>query len=340
MAIHVNPERFHAVASKPLTGSQYLQSKERETLLESGVKTRIEGDIYTKEGVQFDRLSKAALRSETLIKPQAKPDEGQRFVAFRNPDDDKDVLVIQLDKETLGDLKNAFSKGDFFVREDGIVRLNGTAERYVAGWLKEIVHTRGYGEADGNKDGTIDESEQHALRLGFDHDVVYEHAGEDVTAINTSVGARRYQAYGDTFNARNPTDIITTQALAFKRTAYEELNHTIDLDQDKNGAVSLEEGLATYANEDKNVHETLTSAVQNAHRVWINQDNPTLEPNRLAYRDLSMLEIQTQEEREQALEYFKIDAQTALKAFGEHALFFKTTLVAMPFEKKEEPLYM
>lgn len=94
MAIHVNPERFQAVASKPLNGSQYIQPKEREALLESGVKTRIEGDIYTKEGVQFDRLSKAALRSETLVKPQSKPDEGQRFVAFRNPDDAKEILVI------------------------------------------------------------------------------------------------------------------------------------------------------------------------------------------------------------------------------------------------------
>lgn len=210
----------------------------------------------------------------------------------------------------------------------------------MAGWLKEIVHTRGYGEADVNKDGIIDESEQHALRLGFDHDVVYEHAGKDVTAINTSVGARRYQAYGDTFNARNSTNITTTQALAFKRTAYEELNHTINLDQDKNGAISLEEGLSTYASKDKDVHETLTNAVQNAHRIWIDQDNPTLEPNRLAYRDLSLPQIQTQEERERTLEYFKINAKTALKAFEEHALFFKTTLATLSFEKEEEPLYM
>ena len=305
MAIHVNPERFENIASKPLNQSQYLQPKERQELVEEGVKSRIDGDVYIQEGVRFKHQTKAMLRSEILEKPNIKLEKGEVFVAFRNPDDEEEVLVIKMDRETLAQLRLAFGEKDFFQRKDGIVRLNGQGERYVAGWLKEINHNRGYMEADVDKNGVIDNSEQNSLHIGFDRQTVYEHAGEDVTSVGTRVGARRYQAYGDTYNANNPTDTITTQALKFKSTAHEELLYTIKMDENKDGIVTLEEGLEEFVPSREELHEHLVQKIKQAHLQWIRMENPILEPNLLAYRDISMLEISTKKEREEELEKMK-----------------------------------
>lgn len=302
MAVHVDPERFKHIASRPLEGSQYLQPKEREALLEDGIKTQIQGDVYIQEGVDFKPQSEGALRAERLNKPKMQLGKNELFVAFRNPDNDKETLVIVMDKETLNELQSQFSKKDFFEREDGIVRLNGESERYVAGWLKEINHNRGYVKADTNKDGLIDENEEKSLNIGFDRKSVYEYLGEDVTSVGTSLQGRKYQAYGDTFNANNSVDIVTTQALKFKSSAYAELLHTIKMDDNKDGKVTLEEGLKEFVPKNKETHEYLAQKIRQAHLEWIHLKDPVLEPNRLAYRDISMPEILSKEEREKELQ--------------------------------------
>jgi hypothetical protein len=301
MAIHIDSERFGNIASKPLGGSQYLNQSERKILVENGTKTKIQGDVYIQEGVAFKRQSKDFLRSEKLEKPEVKLEKNEVFVAFRNPDNEKETLVIAMDKQTLKELEEGFGKKDFFKREDEIVRLSGQSERYVAGWLKEINHNRGYAKADIDENGFIDKNEEKMLNIGFERRSVYEYTGENITSIGISANGDKYQPYANTINANNPTDIVSAQTLEFKSTVNEELLHTIKMDKNKDGKVSLKEGLEEFVPKKEEIHEHLSQKIKSAHVEWIHTNNLNLNPNRLAYREIPTLEILTEKEREERL---------------------------------------
>ncbi|MDE5602823.1 MAG: hypothetical protein K2I71_02755 [Helicobacter sp.] len=78
----------------------------------------------------------------------------------------KQRVALRLDNANLQKLKDAFGDGDFYVRKDGIIRLNGKAESFVSGWFGDIAYRQGYLEADSNKDGIINEKERNVLKTG------------------------------------------------------------------------------------------------------------------------------------------------------------------------------
>jgi hypothetical protein len=85
------------------------------------------------------------------------------------------------------------------------------------------------------------------------------------------------------------------------------------LDENKDGKVSLEEGLKEFAPPKEELHEHLAQKIKKAHLDWIHMHNPILEPNRLAYRDISMPEILTEEEREEELAKMNEEASEIMK---------------------------
>lgn len=73
-------------------------------------------------------------------------------------------ITLSLTKENFDRLKQHFNADDFYLRNDGVIRLNGEAESFIAGWFGDIAYKQNYIDADKNKDGRINEMESSDLR--------------------------------------------------------------------------------------------------------------------------------------------------------------------------------
>ncbi|TKX32968.1 hypothetical protein [Campylobacter aviculae] len=67
-------------------------------------------------------------------------------------------------------LKHFGDKEDYFLREDGSIRLNGKAQNFVAGWFKNAAYDLNYLKADADKNGIIQGKENNNLYL---YNVIY-----------------------------------------------------------------------------------------------------------------------------------------------------------------------
>jgi len=139
--------------------------------------------------------------------------------------------------------------------------------------VQDIKENRGYEAADVNGNGFIEQNEAGFLNIGFDHNTDYEYLEHKIIKAHASIGARTYQKYSDTMDYKNGGQILTNQSLKFENTIENELQHTLNLDKDKNGVISLKEGLVEFSN-GATVEDALISAVQVNHEAWIVHDEP------------------------------------------------------------------
>jgi hypothetical protein len=287
------------VKAKVLTG------KERDTLLKEEPKLSIQGDLFTYSGVSFERMSRKELEEEKidyeslkLTKSFTTQDQNDHrvIVALRDPQDPSKMIAYKLDKEVLEDLKESFSKQDFFDRDDGIMRLSGRAEEYIAGWILDIKEKRGYEKADANGDGVISGNEQDDLKVGFEQKSEYSYVGKQIIDAQTQV-KESYKKLSELKENKQSQALFYKQTLQFESSVEKELARTISLDKDKDGTITLEEGLGAYVTENEELNESFVAQVQRDHTAWINKMRLKLDEALLQKREL-LLDTSQEEEKQ------------------------------------------
>lgn len=297
MAIQINPNIFSQPFAQngdtPVT-AKVLTHQERQKLLEAKPEVSIEGDLFTYGGVNFKKLSKEELQNEKI--DSAKLNLTQSFTtqeskdkrvvtAFRDPQNPSEVIAYKLDREIVAELQKSFSKEDFFQREDGILRLSGAAEEYLAGWVLDIKQNRGYEEADANGDGVIGADEKGDLKVGFTQKSNYSYLAKDIVDANTRVTATYTKLSELDANDRTQA-LYSQQTLKFQNSVEKELAHTLKLDKDKDGTVTLEEGLKDFTPPEADVATGFLAQVQTDHNAWIKKLRLQLDANILQTREL------------------------------------------------------
>lgn len=326
MAINIEPSAFshyHNPNEQAIT-PKVVNTSKREQIAAEPTAVKLEGDVYTYEGVSFERLSALELKNERIIVDRTKlttqsstTDAVDRrvMIALRDPENAEKVITFKVDREVIEKLAASFRPDELYHRDDGIIRLNGKAEEYVAGWLLDIRENRGYERADANGNGIIEKAEEGDLNIGFDHHSDYDYLQHDIVNLHGAVGARNYMKYADTLDHANigsglkaPQE-FNTQVLSFKKSIEKELGHTLLVDTDSNGSITLREGLQDKALGQKPIDALLKEQVKSAHEAWINKEHPKLPDHIVQTRDLSLPEIKTDAERRAELEAFKAQAR-------------------------------
>ena len=285
--------------------AKVLTSQERDVLLKEEAKVSIKGDLFTYSGVSFEKMSRKELENEkidyeslNLTKSFTTKDQKDHraIVALRDPQNPSEVIAYKLDKEVLAELKESFSKQDFYQREDGIMRLSGRAEEYIAGWILDIREKRGYERADANGDGVIGANEQENLNVGFEQKSEYSYVGKQIIDAKTEV-KESYKKLSDLQENEESRALYSQQTLQFEKSVEKELARTISLDKDKDGVITLEEGLGDYVAEDEELHASFVAQVQIDHIAWINKMRLQLDETLLQKREL-LLDASQEEEQE------------------------------------------
>ncbi len=111
--------------------------------------------------------SKEALLEENKISLQnvikTAPDDynteanlGKDFVKVAFEDKISGQMVLtNLSSANLALLKNNFEENDFFLRDDGILRLNGKAQNFISGWFEKVAYDMNLLGADKDKNGLV-----------------------------------------------------------------------------------------------------------------------------------------------------------------------------------------
>ena len=286
---------------------QFLTVQERDFYKDKEQTVDIKGDVFTYEGVNFKTLSENDLENEEIkdvslssLTSSDKQVDDRVVVAFRDPQDKENIITLKLERDVFNELKNSFSSDNFFNRKDGIVRLNKDVEKYIAGWMLDIKENRGYDQADKDGNGFINEAEKDNLRVAFDHKTEYSYLKRKVVEVKTAVGDRTYQKLGDTTDKITNPDAISTRSAKFENTVEKELSHTLKLDKDKDGSITLEETLVDFTPKDTTVKDNLIKVSTEEHIAWINKEHPKLHEFRLEVNSLSTQDIQTEEEMRKA----------------------------------------
>ena len=297
MPIQIDPNMFSESLFQNTPShvkAKVLTNQERETLLKAKPEVLIEGDLFTYGGVNFKKLSKEDLQNEKIdvtklnltqsFTTQEREDK-RVIIAFRDPQNPLEVIAYKLDREIIAELKKNFSKGDFFQREDGILRLNGAAEKYIAGWVLDIKKNRGYEDADANGDGLIDSDEKGNLKIGFTQQSDYSYIAKDVVHAKSRVDTTYTKLSELTTNDEVQT-LYNRQALHFQNSVEKELAHTIKLDADKDGTLTLEEGLEDFILPETDVASTFLTQIKTEHSAWVQKLRLKLDANLLQTREL------------------------------------------------------
>ncbi|TKX31533.1 hypothetical protein [Campylobacter estrildidarum] len=100
-----------------------------------------------------------------LVKLDSKREKSGIKVIFE--DEESSLFVsLNLTKSNFQNiLKHFGDKEDYFLREDGSIRLNGKAQNFVAGWFKNAAYDLNYLKADADKNGIIKGKENNNLYL-------------------------------------------------------------------------------------------------------------------------------------------------------------------------------
>lgn len=300
MNINVDPSFFQRHEDSAHVTPQVNSNKDLESIRKKETDVTIEGDIFTYSGVSFAPMTTEELINEKIdmkslnlksTTTSEKTIDDRIIIAFRDPNDPKNIIAYKLDSEIVDELKASFSTTDFFQREDGILRLNAEAEAYVAGWVQDIKENRGYEKADANGNGFIEENEQGELNIGFDHHSDYDYLGEKIVSAHTAVGGKTYQKFSHTGDSVGTTTPLVNQALKFENTIEKELSHTIKLDKDKDGTIALKEGLEDFTSSEQSVEELVASKTKINHDAWVTNSDIVLDLQKIETRDIATQDI-------------------------------------------------
>jgi len=309
MNVDVSPEFFQNHAQSEHTTPQARSNSNLEKIRKKEAETIIKGDIFTYSGVSFKPMTQEELANEKIdmkslnlktITTSKNTTDDRLIIAFRDSSDHnhpQKVIAYKLNKKVVDELKKAFPSDNFFQREDGILRLNNQAEVYIAGWVQDIKVNRGYEKADKNGNGLIDKKEQGDLNIGFDHHTDYDYLGEKIVTAHTAVGAKTYEKYSHTGDSLEPKyrNVMSNQSLNFGNTIEKELSHTLELDKDKDGTITLKEGLVDLTPKNTSVEEFLVKKVKWDHDEWVKDKNIVLDNQKIKTREIFTQKVSTQD---------------------------------------------
>lgn len=307
----------------PPTAEEIQEMKERESSV------NLDGTLFSAGHVEVGKKSLEELLAET-IEIEVQPEKAHTLLAFQSPYNKDKIITFELDNETLLRLKKEFGNEDFLTREDGIVRLSGRAQEYVASWHNEIGLNRGYSQADINGNGIIDEGEEGNLRIGFERKYDYDHIGEKVVNTNLHANGKTYQKYSDTSDYHNEKDgiggesLLFSQHINFGKTIGEELKNTLQNDRDFDRNITLKEGLAgKYGGDEEKLREQILMEANKIHQHYLDTTLILPPQNELLHRDLGGIPILSEEEVLAGIRNTKIPETSALFQEGR----FRSTLL-------------
>ena len=117
----------------------------------------------------FQSLKEEELKQEDFLSI-LNHSEGIRVI-FQDEESSK-FVSLNLTKSNFARIIKYFNQKDnYFLREDGSIRLNGAAQNFVAGWFKNAAYDLNYLKADADKNGLIQGKENEKLYLY--NDVIY-----------------------------------------------------------------------------------------------------------------------------------------------------------------------
>lgn len=243
-----------------------LSMRELEALKKLPTEISTEGEIYTSVAFSSHKLSLAELKNEKLVVDtskltyvsysDSKKNEPNRTVVIRDPENKNAYMTLELSKANVERLKEKFDgENNFFERSEGVLRLNGEAEAFVAGWLHNIAIDRNYAASDTDGNGLIEKDEAKTLTIGFERQTNYDYIGKKLVKISLGSGAH-YRALDLTPDAHSlfvdteaseqqngKSSAASAQYVAFENSIEKELEHTLMMDTNLDGKVTLEEGL-------------------------------------------------------------------------------------------------
>ncbi|WP_295053829.1 hypothetical protein [Sulfuricurvum sp.] len=311
MGISVSPSAFHNIPyqTKP---SKVHTSDELQQLKKEPTKVTVEGDVYRSSASGFEKLTLDELQSEKLSVDSSKhtyithsdgsTDDMTQLVAIRDPMGSGEILIFDLSKKTIDNLKEKFGdSNNFFERNDGVLRLNGKAENFVAGWMQNIRVDRGYEKADADRNGKIEGDEAQALTIGFERQKDYDYIGKKLVQVNTVMGAN-YQSLGRAPDAHHlfETDniyhrnITTAQYAKFENTVEKELDHTLQMDANLDGTVTLAEGLSDEFG--SNYKQQIIDDTQAFHDHMLAENSTLNDESRLQNHNIGLYSILSEDE--------------------------------------------
>ncbi len=331
MSISISPSAFHTGISqtqKNYTPDEFNQLKKEPT------KVTVKGDVYESKAIHFKKLTLQELRHEKIDVDTSKhtyttysdgsSENRNRLVAIRDPKNNGDIFVFDLSKKNIAMLEKKFEgSNNFFERDDGVLRLNGEAEAFVAGWMQEIRHNRNYDKADVDGNGLIEGDEIKNLTIGFERQNDYDYLGKKLVTINTGIGMR-YQSLGRTPDAahlfandveRSSDSALFSQYARFENSIEKELNHTLQMDADLDGIVTLDETL-----KDKfgiKYHQNVITSMQKFHEHLLDNHPELNDETKLQNHNLGQYRIISQEEEMLMQETFKRQSAQIQQLFSQ-----------------------
>jgi hypothetical protein len=330
MGISVSPSAFHNMPYQPKTPKVHT-FEELQQLKKEPTKVTVEGDVYRSSATNFKQLTLKELESEKFPVDTSKhtyithsdgsTDDMTQLVAIRDPMGTGKVLTFDLSKKTIDNLKEKFGgTNNFFERKDGVLRLNGEAENFVAGWMQNIRADRSYDKADADRNGKIEGDEAKDLTIAFERQKDYDYIGKKLVQVNAVMGAN-YQSLGRSADAHNlfATDkeksedkekgytytrnIDSSQYTKFENSIEKELDHTLQMDANLDGTVTLAEGLQDEFG--SNYTQQIIDNTQEFHEDLL-EDHPDLnDDTRLQNHDIGLYDIISEAEEKAQQEVFR-----------------------------------
>ena len=110
-------------------------------------------------------------------------------VAFED-ERSKQLVSVNLSSRNLLRLISHFGgENNFFVRNDGVVRLNGDAQNFVSGWFDKVAYEMNLLGADADKNGLIS-GDELANTFFYENPYVYGNTKKDVSIYTLTGGAK------------------------------------------------------------------------------------------------------------------------------------------------------
>lgn len=273
----------------------------------------IEGNVYSARKISFNRLSQSELMNEKISSSSShavtSTSDGKssatNTVAFRDPDDKDKIVTLELSDAAVKKLKEKFGNKDFFEREDGILRLNGKAEEYVAGWVDDIKNKRNYAKADMDGDGLISGQEKGLLKVGFERRTEYDFVKDKIVNVRLSTGDN-YQLLSRTPEGSGGFDLGSKTA-DIENSVGAALESTIMMDTDFDGNVSMLEMNERYRGE--NLASSILQSMQQFHEEQVLKQGDNAVRNKITHYDIGKIEIYSDEE----IEIFQKEQRAAAK---------------------------
>lgn len=149
-------------------------------------------------------------------------------VAFED-ERSKQLVSVNLSSRNLLRLISHFGgENNFFVRNDGVVRLNGDAQNFVSGWFDKVAYEMNLLGADTDKNGLIS-GDELANTFFYESPYVYGNTKKDVSIYTLTGGAKI---------AYNESDLRGVQ---IERVIDGSLNALLDEDKNMDGKITFVE---------------------------------------------------------------------------------------------------